>query len=136
MVQFKNVLYPINLDSKNIAPVVKALEAAKFFNARIHILYVNDPQAGYRHPTDREDAVSLRVREVAPSELLDAVQVTYAVSKGGLADEIVKYCKKNAIDLIITGHKHRNKLYSSFFDTPDENIIDAIHLPVLVIPKK
>lgn len=135
MLTIKNILYPINLDSKNIKPVIKALELAKIFNSNIHILYVNDAGAGYRYPTDREDEVALRVKEVAPIELLNQIKVTYAISKGSLGDEVVNYCKKNSIDLIITGHKHHNKLYSRLFDTPDENIIDAINLPVLIIPK-
>jgi nucleotide-binding universal stress UspA family protein len=92
-------------------------------------------QAGYRHPTDHEDAVALRVKEVVPAELLENQKIIYAASKGSLDKEIVKYCGKNNIDLIITGHKHRNKLYSNLFDSPDENIIDAIKLPVLVIPE-
>jgi nucleotide-binding universal stress UspA family protein len=135
MLTFKNILYPIDLDSKNIPSVVKALEFALMLNCPIHILYINDIQAGYRHATDREDAVALRIREVVPADLLENSRITYAVSKGALDEEIVKYCEMNNIDLIITGHKHRNKLYSMFFDSPDENIIDAINLPVLIIPE-
>ena len=105
------------------------------FNAWVHILYINDSQAGYRHPTDREEAVALKVREIAPAELLEQAKITYAVSKGDLASEIVKYSEENDIDLIITGHKRRNKLYYALFSSPDENIIDTINLPVLVIPE-
>jgi len=135
MLNFKNILYPIDLDSKNVSSVVKALKFAQMLNCSIHILYVNDVQAGYRHTTDHEDAVALRVKEVVPAELLENQRIIYAVSKGALDKEIMKYCEKNNIDLIITGHKHRNKLYSLFFDSPDENIIDAINLPVLIIPE-
>jgi nucleotide-binding universal stress UspA family protein len=135
MLNFKNILYLIDLDAKNVSSVVKALEFAQIFKGKIHILYVNDMQAGYRHPTDHEDAVALRVKEVVPAELLENPPIIYAVSKGALDKEIIKYCEKNNIDLIITGHKHRNKLYSLFFDSPDENIIDAINLPVLIIPE-
>ncbi len=136
MFQMKNILYPINLDSKNISPVLKAIEIAKMFNGNLHILYVNDMGAGYRYPADSEDAVSLRVKEIAPPELLSYKKIIYAVAKGKLEKELSDYCRKNKVDLIITGHKHRNKLYSMLFDTPDENIIDEINLPVLVIPKK
>jgi Universal stress protein UspA and related nucleotide-binding proteins len=135
MLNFKNILYPIDLDAKNVSSLVKALEIAQILNSPIHILYVNDIQAGYRHATDREDAVALRVRKDAPLELIENLKITYAISKGALDEEIVKYCKKNNIDLIITGHKHRNKLYSLFFDSPDENIIGAINLPVLIFPE-
>ena len=135
MLNFKNILYPIDLDSKNVSSVMKALEFAQTFKSPIHILYVNDMQAGYRHPTDHEDAVALRVKEIVPAELLENQKIIYASSKGALDKEIVKYCEKNNIDLIITGHKHRSKLYSLFFDSPDENIIEAINLPVLIIPE-
>ena len=135
MINFKNILYPIDLDSDNVSSLIKALEFAQMFNAQVHILYINDSQAGYRHPTDREDAVAIKVREIAPAELLKQAKITYAVSKGNLDSEIVKYSQENNIDLIITGHKHRNKLYYALFSSPDENIIDTINLPVLVIPE-
>lgn len=56
------------------------------------------------------------------------------MSKGDLDEEIVKYCRDNNIDLIIVGHKHRHKIYTALFDSADVNIIDAVKLPVLVIP--
>lgn len=132
----KNILYTIDLDSNNVSPVIKALEIANYFNSRLHIFYVNDTEAGYRHPTSREDDVALKVAELASHDLLESTNIIYSVSKGDLSKEIVKYCADNKIELIITGHKHRNKFYSIFFDSPDENIIDAINIPVLVIPKK
>jgi nucleotide-binding universal stress UspA family protein len=135
MINFKNILYPIDLDSENITSLIKALEFGQMFNAQVHILYINDSQAGYRHPTDREDSVALKVREIAPAELLERSKITYAISKGDLDSEIVKYSKENHIDLIITGHKRRNKLYYVLFDSPDEDIIEAINLPVLIIPE-
>jgi nucleotide-binding universal stress UspA family protein len=135
MINFKNILYPIDLDSDNVSSLIKALEFAQIFNAQVHILYINDSQAGYRHPTDHEDAVALKVRKIAPAALLEQAKITYAVSKGNLNSEIVKYSEENNIDLIITGHKRRNKLYYALFDSPDEDIIETINLPVLVIPE-
>jgi nucleotide-binding universal stress UspA family protein len=136
MLNIRKTLFPIDLDAEDISSVVTALELAKTLNSEIHILYVNDIEAGYRHPTDREDMVALRVKEVAPDELLAGQKIIYAVSKGDLDKEIVKYCKDNNIDLIIVGHKHRHKIYSALFDSPDLSIIDAVKLPVLVIPEK
>ncbi|MGP8154138.1 MAG: universal stress protein [Smithella sp.] len=136
MLNFKNILYPVDLDSKNISSLVKALEFAQLFHCRIHILYVNDIQAGYRYPTDREDAVALRVKETVPESLLENIDIIYAISKGDAAKEIVKYTQEHQIDLIIFGHKHHSKLYSSIFDSTDINIIDMALLSVLVIPEK
>lgn len=136
MFHISNILYPINLNSKNISTVAKALEIAQFFKSAIHILYVNDPGASHWYPADHEDAVALKVKEVVPADLLEKSNIKYAVAKGSLAGEIAVYCKNNDIDLIITGHKRRSKLYSVLFDSPDVNIIDTIPVPVLVIPKK
>jgi nucleotide-binding universal stress UspA family protein len=135
MMTFNNILYPIDLNTENISSLIKTIEFGQIFKAQIHILYINDSQAGYRHPTDHEDAVALKVKEIAPAKLLEQSKITYAVSKGDLASEVSKYSKKNNIDLIITGHKHKNKLYFALFDSPDQDIIEAINLPVLVIPE-
>lgn len=136
MNKFQNILYAIDLDDKNITSLVYALEFAQLFKSRIHIVYVNDPQAGYRHPTDREDAVALKVKEAAPESLLENLDIIYASAKGDTAAEIVKYAQEHQIDLIVVGHKHRSKIYSSMFDSEDVHIIDAAFLPVLVVPEK
>lgn len=136
MNEFRNMLYAIDLDADNVTSVVYALEFARLFKSRIHIVYINDPQAGYRHPTDREDAVALRVKKAVPESLLENMDIIYASSKGNAAEEIVRYAREHQIDLIMVGHKHRSKIYSSMFDSEDVNIIDTALLPVLVIPEK
>jgi len=133
---YRNILYAINLNDENITSIIYALEFAKLFSSRIHIVYVNDPQAGYRHPTDREDAIALRVRETVPESLLENLDVVYAASKGNIAEEIVRYAQDYQIDLIMVGHKHRSRLYTALFDSDDVSIIDTALLPVLVIPEK
>jgi nucleotide-binding universal stress UspA family protein len=136
MLSFKNILYAIDLDENKSTSILLAMEFAQMFQSRLHIVYVNDPQAGYRHPTDREDAIALKVHSVVPEILLSDIEVIYASVKGNVAEEIIRYAEEQKIDLIIAGHKHRSKLYSSLFDSTDVNIIDtALKTPVLVIPE-
>jgi nucleotide-binding universal stress UspA family protein len=80
--------------------------------------------------------VALKVQQNVSADTLALADAVYAVSKGELGEKIKEYCMNNAIDLIIISHKHHGKLYSSFFDTPDENIIDSVNVPVLIFPKK
>ena len=135
MTGYKNILYAIDLNAEKISSVIVALEFAQHFQSRFHVLYVNDPMAGYRHPTDREDTVALKIKEIAPKSLLEKSVIIYASAKGDTAKEILKYAKEQHIDLIIVGHKRRGKVYSSMFDSTDVNIIDEALLPVLVIPE-
>lgn len=136
MLSFKNMLYAIDLDDDQITSIVYALEFAQLFKSRLHILYVNDPQAGYRHPTDREDTIALKVRKTVPEALLENMDIVYASSKGNAAEEIVRYAREQQIDLIMIGHVHRSKLYAAMLDSTDVNVIDEALLPVLVIPEK
>ena len=136
MLNFKNILYSIDLDSEKVSSVKEAFELARMYKSRLHIVYVNNILAGYRTPTDHEDAIALRVKEEAPEYLTEDIDVLYASLKGDVADEIVKYAEENQIDLIMVGHTHRSKLYSSMFDSTDIKIIDTVLIPVLVIPEK
>jgi nucleotide-binding universal stress UspA family protein len=135
MLNPNNILFPINLDAKNLSYLKEVVDIAKGFKAKIHFLYVNDPQAGYRHPTDHEDAVAIKVQEYVPADQLDAASVVYAIGKGDLAAEVKEYCDKNKIDMIITTHKNRGKLFNALFDSPDQDILDAVKLPFLIIPR-
>jgi nucleotide-binding universal stress UspA family protein len=136
MLNFKNILYSIDLDSEKVSSVKEAFELARLFKSRLHIVYVNNILAGYRTPTDHEDAIALRVKEEAPEYLTADIDVLYAALKGDVADEIVKYAEENQINLIVVGHTHRSKLYASMFDSTDVKIIDTVLIPVLVIPEK
>ena len=136
MLKYENILCPLNLDSENFTHIPMAVDFAISFKSTMHFLYVNDPMAGYRHPTDFQDAVALKVNEIIPEELQEKIKPVFAVAKGDLAEEIDRYCKSKKIDLIITGHRYRSKLYSKFFDSADVNIIDNVRVPILVIPKK
>ena len=135
MATFKNILLPVNLDSEDFSYMKKAAELAAGFGEKTHFLYVNDEQAGYRHPTDREDDVALKVREIVPGEILGKMKTVFAVSKRDLAGEIEAYCRKENIDLLIVGHKHRGRFYNAMFDSSDINIVDKVKLPILVIPR-
>ncbi|MDD3249422.1 MAG: universal stress protein [Smithella sp.] len=135
MRDFRNILYAIDLDAERFSSLMRALEFARLLGSRMHILYVNDPQAGYRHPTDYEDAVALKVKKAAPESLLEGLKIIYAVSKGNPVQEVVQYARDHRIDLIVVGHEPRGKLYAAMFDSTDVRIIDEAILPVLVFPE-
>ena len=131
----KKILYPINLDSKNIIILNRAFAMSRKINCHIDILYVNDSQAGYRHSRKTEVDVKKAVVDNTKEGLLDGMDINYHVAQGELAAEVKKFVETNNTDLIITGHKHHNKLFTSIFDTPEESIIDVVMVPVMVIPR-
>ncbi len=133
----KIILIPVEVDIDNYKswlPV--AFQACKRFDAdAIHIFFVNDPQAGYRHPGIDADELKNRVTDTLDPSLLTGLTLEYGVSRGELGTEVNEYCDEHGIELIITSHKHHSRIFGHLFDTRDETIIDAVEVPVLVIPK-
>jgi len=135
MIPPKHILYPVNIESKNMVILNRVFIMAKNVGGTISLLFVDNPQAGYRSAAVSEEDFEKIVKEKTKPELLEGVDIKFHVRKGELGDEVKQFCTDHPIDLIITGHKHHNKLYSALFDTPEESIIDLVNIPVLVIPK-
>ncbi len=131
---YNRILVPVNLDADELPSLDSALDFAVHFKASVHFFYVNDDAAGYRHPADGPEAVSLRVKEAVPGDLLEKVSPVYAVSKGNVGDEVKKYANENAIDLVITTHTHHMKFIASITDSTSDKIVNSVDLPVLVLP--
>ena len=129
------ILIPVEVDVDNFGWLPTALQFARRVTADVYIFYVNDPQAGYRHPTVDEDDLEERIRAAVDAKEFKGLKVEFATSKGNVASRVKAFCNENGIDMIATGHKHHMRFYGSLFDTKDEEIIDAVEVPVLVIPK-
>jgi len=128
------ILLPIDLKVNGFEALSFAIDFAKQFGAELHCFYVNSPQAGYRSPKVSVEQLQERVEEAAGSALAD-LRVHFAVSQGDLGNETREYNQEHAVDLVITTHEHHMRFYSSFLDTADEEIIDTVKVPVLVMPK-
>ncbi len=136
MNKYNTILYPINLDAPNKKMINEAISHAMRYDAELHILFVNNPQAGYRSPLEHEDDVKAAVMGNVDGLDVDQLSITYAIAIGEIGPAVQDYVKKNAVDLLITGHTHHTALYSLFFDTADEKIIDSVEIPILVLPKE
>jgi len=129
------ILIPVEIDVDDFGWLPTALQFARRVTADVHFLYVNDPQAGYRHPTLYADDLEEKIRAAVDAKEFKGLKVDFATTKGGLEGRVKAYCNEHKIDMIVTGHKHHSRFYGSIFDTSDEEIIDAVEIPVLVIPK-
>ena len=131
----KTILIPVEVDVDNFGWLPTALQFARRVTANVHILFVNDAQAGYRHPGIDEEALEEKIRgSVDPGEL-EGLSVRFITAKGDVSSCVRTICDEEQIDMIAAGHKHHSRIYGQLFDTNNEEIIDAVEIPVLVIPK-
>ena len=136
MFQPRRILLPVDLDRNGFAALAFAIDFAKQFDSVLHLWFVNTPQAGYRHPSLSVDDLKERVAAHASAGQLAELSVEYAVSRGDLGNETHRYCEDHGIDLLITAHKHHTRFYTSLLDTRDEEIIESVDVPVLVLSRE
>ncbi len=132
----RTILIPVEVDVDDFQWLSTALQFSRRVTADVFIFFVNDAQAGYRHPTIEADELEEKIRShIEPAEF-EGLNVQFVTTRGANIGALVKeFCEEHQIDMIATGHKHHSRIYGSLFDTQDEEIIDAVELPVLVIPK-
>lgn len=131
----QTILMPVEVDVDDYGWLATAFQFARRVTADVYILFVNDKQAGYRHPSvDEEELEALIRRSVEPAEF-EGLSVRFVVTRGNVSSCVKKVCEEKNIDMIATGHKHHVRLYGHLFDSSDVEIIDAVEVPVLVIPK-
>lgn len=144
----ENILVAINFEKNAGRLVEKAYEMAVAFEAKIWILHVLEP--------DPEDYISL---EAGPQFLYDKrlakrkeeavlvkkltdglrsrnVRAEGIMIEGPTAKTIVKKTAELKIDLVIAGHQKKNFFYQLFVGNKDQDLLDELNVPVLVVPLK
>ena len=134
MLKFSKILYPVDLERPHKEIISNALNMVYNDEIQLHVLFVNNAQAGYRTPHLSVDDVREKIRELVPDFNIDASNIIISVAQGDVGDEVESYTESNGIELIVTGHHHHGKLLSALFHSPDEDIVERASVPVLVIP--
>ena len=118
------------------------------FEAKIWILHVSEPdpddyislEAGPQFLHDKR--VAKRQQEaVLVKKLTDGlrsrnVRAESLLIEGPTAKTIVKKTAELNIDLVIAGHQKRNFFYQLFVGNKDQDLLDELSIPVLVVPMK
>ena len=144
----ENILVAINFEKNAERLVEKAYEMALAFEAKIWILHVSEPdpddyislEAGPQFLHDKR--VAKRQQEaVLVKKLTDGlrsrnVRAESLLIEGPTAKTMVKKTAELNIDLVIAGHQKRNFFYQLFVGNKDQDLLDELSIPVLVVPMK
>ena len=144
----ENILVAINFEKNAGRLVDKAYEMAVAFEAKIWILHVTEPdpedyislEAGpqfvydKRHAKRQEEAVL--VKKLTDGLRSRNVRAEGITIEGPTAKTIVKKAAELKIDLVIAGHQKKNFFYQLFVGNKDQDLLDELNVPVLVVPLK
>ena len=144
----KKILVAINIEKNAGQLLAKAEELAKAFGSKIWILHVSeaDPddylglEAGPQYAQDervknrkKEGALVQRLAEELRQRNIDAEGV---LLEGSTAKMIKIEVQEIQADLVIAGHHKRNFFYQMFVGSVEQDIIDDLNVPVLLVPVK
>lgn len=142
----KNILVAINFEKNAERLIQKAQEMAKAFNSKIWILHVTEPdpddflglEAGPQFAQDRRVAKrkkeSTLVGELTQKLTDKGFETEGLVIPGPTVKTIKKEVGQLNIDLVIAGHHKRNFFYQMFVGNVEQDIMEDLNVPVLLVP--
>ena len=124
--RFRNILFATDFSETSRLAGRTAAELARHFGGRLHVLHVLPP---ITDPTPTAPALRAAVLDLGG----DLSFVT-ATATGLAAFEIVKYARRNAIDLIVLGTHGRTGFSRALLGSVAEGVTRRAGCPVLAVP--
>ena len=144
MVDFKNILFPVDLSESSIKIVPFVRYVLEKIRGKIHVLLVVQDVQQYvglyvPHPsiegfaTEIEKASVQKLQEFYEEHMEGMGEVKLSTLVGDPAEEILKYARDNGIDLIVMGTHGRKGLDRLFFGSVAEKVVKQSPVPVMTI---
>jgi nucleotide-binding universal stress UspA family protein len=144
MPKIKKILFPTNC-SQNAKDAFKyTLAMAKYFGARIQLLYVCEPNVDLLVPSvmrfnlqqEQKLSAQKRLSSWAQEFEIHQIEMGQSVQMGFAKDSIAAYANKDkAIDLIVLGTKETNSITKVIWGSIISHTVEKSFAPVLVVPK-
>ncbi|MEW6117709.1 MAG: universal stress protein [Nitrospirota bacterium] len=140
----KKILFPTDFSEGARSALPYAVDFAKSCSAKLymlHVIYDIATASGLYVPHVSVDEMYKELEAGARKELekfgaeerMDIRNIEYAVLRGVPYDEILKYAKEQAIDLIVIGTHGRKGLDRFLFGSTAEKVVRYAPCPVLTV---
>jgi universal stress protein A len=123
---FRQVLFATDFSEPSRNAGRTAVELARHFGARLHVLHVVPPVTD---PAPAPDAL-----RAAAAELGEGVSVVTAIASGRVASQILGYARRNAVDLIVLGTHGRTGVSRAILGSVAEGVVRRATCRVLTVP--
>ena len=134
---YKTILISLEGKEEENSVIHEAIRVASILDAELMVIHVNDPGAGKAHmvmgllPLKTEDDLKNQFRSLGYETIADKIKIMI-VEGTNYPSEIAKASEN--VDLLVTGHHHKNRLFAVLIDSIDERVSDLVSCPMLVVP--
>ncbi len=123
-------------DEENV--IHETVRLAKALGAEVTVLHVNDPKAGQvsmMMETERmvtEEALRDQFRKLGYDTT--ASMLKFNIVTGPSLPRAIAGATQN-VDLLVIGHRRKNRFLAAFADSADKHLADLVGCPVLIVPR-
>jgi nucleotide-binding universal stress UspA family protein len=140
MINLRRILVPTDFSETSAAALRYASALAHRFAARVYLLNVADyPEIGAEEDypigvvETMQNAAHDRLRRLLTEQDVEDLQPDYATRIGLPAEEIVRYAREHAIDLIVMGTHGREGVMRVVLGSVAETVVRRAPCPVLTV---
>lgn len=151
MIEYKNILFCTDFSEDADIAFLHALDMAKKYNAKLHIIHVPHSSYAYcRHIVDEhvpegteggevfyseqvEKAAEEALKEQYEKRLGDFKDYVYVIKSGSPDVEIIRYARKNDIDVIVMGTLGKSEQDRIVHGSTVSNVSKYAHCHVVAI---
>lgn len=145
MIEFKKILFPVDLSESSAVLAEFALALALKFSSELHLLFVvrtigYPPGVDYVPPPSlisAQEELAERMRanlqEFAEAHLAAAPSLKLALASGHVAREILTYIEENDISLVVMGTQGRKGLDRVVFGSVAQRVVQSSPVPVMTV---
>ena len=145
MIDYKNILFPVDLSEVSPRLTDMVLEMGRIFSAGVHVLYVAPeldyakvfyapgPPAVRAYQTEMVEAAEEKIKTLVKERMGGQTEITSRVVRGEVRAEILKYIDENDISLVMMGTRARTGLDRVLFGSVAQGIVQFSPVPVLTV---
>lgn len=133
---YKNIAVALAGNQDEAVVIQEAVRLSEALEANLSVVHVNDPSAGkisMMMPSERlvtEDDLRQQCREAGFAELAETIEVRLEVG-ASYAKGIARVTKD--ADVLVMGHHKQNPIIAAFKDSTDEDVMNLVDCPVLIV---
>lgn len=144
MAEIKNILFPVDFSSASEKILPYARYMAEKLGAKLYLIFVVEELSKYAHfyvphiPFDNLEeemleAAKKKMETFVAEHLEDFDNLETIITRGDIADEIIRAAGEKAIDLIVMGTHGRKGLEKILLGSVAERVVKRSPCPVMTV---